>query len=62
MLIGQILQTDLHVVLVLQTVFQHVKLQYAHYAHDDLLHAGIELLEDLDGALLGDLLHSLGEL
>ena len=38
-----------------QPIFQHVELQYAHHADNDLLHTGIVLLEDLNRAFLGDL-------
>ena len=62
MLIGQVFQTDFHIIFIFQTVFQHVKLQDTHNAHDDLFHTGVELLEDLDGALLGDLVDALDEL
>ena len=55
-------RADIHIVFIFQTVFQHVKLQYSHHADDDLLHARIELLEDLDGSLLGDLADSLDKL
>ena len=41
---------------------ENVELQRADDADDDLLHAGIRHLEDLDGALLRDLLRSLEEL
>ena len=54
-LIGQVLHADIHIVLIFQPVFQHVELERAHHPHDDLLHAAANLLEDLDGALLGDL-------
>ena len=37
-------------------------MQRADHAHDDLLHAGIRQLEDLDRALLCDLLRALDEL
>ncbi len=58
LLIGQLIQLHLYIVLILQAVSQHLKLQFSHYAHDDLLHARVVLLEDLDGALLGDLVHT----
>ena len=62
MLIGQVLQDDLHIVLVFQTVFQDIELQDAHNTHDDLFHTGIILLEDLDRTFLGDLVDPLHEL
>ena len=61
-LIGQALHAQLHAVLALHTVAEHVELQRADDADDDLLHAGVRHLEDLDGALLGDLLRALDEL
>ena len=62
MLIRQILQTDLHIIFVLQAVFQDIKLQHADYTYDDLFQTGIELLEDLNGTFLRDLFHTLDEL
>ena len=41
---------------------EDVKLEGAHHAHDDLLHAGIGELKNLNGALQGDLFRSLQEL
>ena len=61
-LVGQLVQLDLDVVLGLQAVGQDLKLQDADGAYDDLFHTGVELLEDLDGTLLGDLQDALGEL
>ena len=49
-------------VLALEAPLQHVELQHAHDADDDALHAHAKLAEDLDGALLGKLLHALDEL
>ena len=54
-LYGRFVHADIHIVFVLEAVLQHLELQYAHHADDDLLHAAAQLLEDLDGALLGDL-------
>ena len=62
MLVRQGLQDDVHVVFALQAEFQYIELQHADDACDDLLHTGIVLLEDLDGALLGDLGDALDEL
>ena len=62
MLVWQILHPQIHAVLVLHPVLEHVELQRAHHAHNDLLHAGVRHLEDLNGALLGDLLRALDEL
>ena len=46
----------------IMAVGQHLELQDAPNAYDDLLHARIELLEDLDGSLLGDLADALDKL
>ena len=62
MLIRQVLQTDLHVIFVLQTVFQYIELQHTYHTDDDLFQTGIELLKDLDGTFLSDLLYALDEL
>ena len=62
MLIRQVFADDLNVILVLQTVLEHLKLQHADNADDNRFHTGIRLAEDLDGALLGDLLDTLDEL
>ena len=61
-LIRKSLHPKIDAVLRLHPVLEHVKLQRADDAHDDLLHAGIRQLEDLDGALLRDLLGALDEL
>ena len=61
MLVRQILQTNFHIIFVFQTVFQHIELQYTYHTYDNFFQTGIELLEDLDGTLLGDLLHTLDE-
>ena len=61
-LVGEALAVEVHAVLVFQPVLQHIELQGAHHAHDHLFHAGIGGLEDLDGALLGDLFHALQKL
>ena len=62
MLIRQVFADDLNVILVLQTVLEHLKLQHADNADDNRFHTGIRLAEDLDGALLCDLLDTLDEL
>ena len=62
MLVGQSLHVELYAVLAPHPVLEHVELQGAHDAHDDLLQAGAGQLENLDGALLGDLLRALDEL
>ena len=61
-LIRQVFADDLNVILVLQTVLEHLKLQHADNADDNRFHTGIRLAEDLDGALLCDLLDTLDEL
>ena len=53
---------DVDVVLILEPVLQHLELQHADHAHDDALHTGTQLAEDLDSSLLGKLLHALDEL
>ncbi len=55
MFIRKILQPDLYIIFILQTVFQNIELQHTDHAHDDFFHTRIEFLEDLDGSLLGDL-------
>ena len=60
--IGQRLTTNLNTVLGLEAALEYLKLQHADHAHNDALHAGTQLAEDLDGALLGKLLHALHEL
>ena len=60
--VGQALHNEVYLVLVFQPVLKDVKLQRAHHAHNDLLHAGVGDLEDLNGALLSDLLGPLDEL
>ena len=52
--IRQVAAADVDVVLVLEPVLQHFELQHADRADDDLLHAAVRLVEDLDGALLRD--------
>ena len=59
---GELLHPDLDVVLGVQTVLQHFQLQHTDHANHDLLHAAADFAEDLDGTLLGDLLHTLHEL
>ena len=49
-------------VLTLEALLEHLKLKHAHHADDDALHASAELAEDLDGTLLGKLLHALHKL
>ena len=51
-LIRQVFADDLNVILVLQTVLEHLKLQHADNADDNRFHTGIRLAENLDGALL----------
>lgn len=55
MLIWQLFHADFHIVFVLQPVLQYFKLEDADDADDDLLHTGIEFLEDLNGAFERDL-------
>ena len=62
MLIRKVLQDDLYIILIFQTVFQHIELEHTYNAHDDLFHTGIVFLEDLDRAFLGDLVDALDEL
>ncbi len=62
MVIGQAGHPQVHAVLVFHAVLEHIELQGAHHAHDDLLQPGAGNLEDLDSALLGDLLRALDEL
>ena len=62
MLKGQLLQDDLHIIFVSQTIGQHFKLQHAHHSHYDFLHTGIKLLEYLDCTFLGNLVHTLYKL
>ena len=49
-------------ILRLQALLEHLKLKHTHDAHDDALHAGAHLAEDLHGAFLRKLLHALDEL
>ena len=60
--IRQVAAADVDVVLVLEAVLQHLELQHADRADDDLLHAAVRLVEDLDGALLRDLGDTLDKL
>ena len=62
MLVGQALHPQLHAVLAAHTVLEDVELQRTHDADDDLLHTGARHLEDLNSALLGDLLGALDKL
>jgi len=62
MLVGESLQQDLHIVFTFQPEFQDIELQHADDPADDLLHTGVVLLEDLDGAFLGDLGDTLDKL
>ena len=59
---GSFSKLDLYIVFIFQTVLQYVELQHADHADDDLLHTGVELLEDLDRTFLGDLADPLDEL
>ena len=52
MLIWQILKSDLHIVLIFQSEFKHVKLKHADHADYDFFHAALVLLEHLDSTLL----------
>src|SRR5690606_17442182 len=52
-------QDDARTVLVLESVLEHVELEGAHHAHDGILHAHGELLEELHRALFGELLEPL---
>ena len=49
-------------VLRLQALLKHLELKHAHDAHDDALHTGAHLAEDLHGTFLRKLLHALDEL
>ena len=62
MLVGQHIELDLNIVLILEAEGQNLKLKHTYNADDDLLHTGVVLLEDLDGTLLGDLGNALKEL
>ena len=62
MLIGQAVHPQFHAVLVFHAVLEHVELQRAHHADHHVLKAGVGDLEDLDRALLGNLLDALDEL
>ena len=53
MFVGQVFQPDLHIIFVLQTVFQDIKLKNTDYTHDNLFHPCVKFLENLDGAFLG---------
>ena len=59
---GNVGAVDVNAVLVLEAVFQHLKLQNADNADHHALHTATGLKEDLDRALLGDLLHAFGKL
>ena len=61
-LVRRALHDDLDVIFILKAVFEDVELQHADNADDDLLHTGLGLMEDLDSALLRDLVHALDEL
>ena len=62
MLVRKHIERDLHIIFILKAIFKHVKLQYAHDAHDDLFEAAVQLLKDLDGAFLGDLVDAFDKL
>ena len=62
MFIRQVVQPNFHIIFIFQPVLEHVKLQNANYPYDNLFQPRIELLENLDGAFLGNLLNSLHEL
>ena len=62
MLIGKLIHADFYIIFILQAVLQNLKLEDAHYTHDNFFHSGIKFLEDLNGTLqsdLGDSLHKL---
>ena len=59
---GELLHPDLDVVLGVQTVLQYFQLQHADDADHDFFHAAAHFAEDLDSALLSDLLHAFHEL
>ena len=62
MLVRKILQNNLHVILVFQTIFQYIELQDTHNTYDNLFHTGIVLLKNLDCTFLCDLIDSFYEL
>ena len=62
MLVGQRAHAQLHAVLAFHAVLKHVELQRTDHADHDVLEAGVRHFEDLDGALLRDLLDALDEL
>ena len=55
MLIWKCFKADIYIILILQTIFQDIKLKDTYNAHDDLFHTGIKLLEYLDRTFLSDL-------
>ena len=57
--VGKTRHIEVHAVLIFHAVLEHVKLQRAHDADNNLLHTGVRHLEDLNGALLGNLLRAL---
>ena len=57
-LVRQALHDDIYALFVLQTVFEHVQLKGADNADNDLFHAGVRLLENLDGTFLCNLCYS----
>ena len=62
MLVGKAAHAQVDAVLIFHAVFEHVELQRADHADDHVLKAAVGDFEDLDGALLRDLLHALDEL
>ena len=62
MLIWKCFKADIYIILILQTIFQDIKLKDTYNAHDDLFHTGIKLLENLNGTFLCDLVDTFDEL
>ena len=62
LLIGQVIHPQFHPIFIFHPVLEHIELQHAHHAYDHFLHAGARNLEDLNGALLGNLLSALHKL
>ena len=62
MLIWQIFHMNLYIILIFQTIFEHIKLQDTDYANNDLFHTGMILLKNLDRTFLCNLGNSLDKL
>ena len=62
MLVGEAAHAQVDAVLIFHAVFKDVELQRADHADDHVLKAAVGDLEDLDRALLRDLLHALDKL